>query len=70
VLRDGVSPSESLAEELMAHCKQHLAPYKFPRRVHFTAGLPKTATGKIQRFLLRSGGEAAQGIQPNRLATK
>jgi acyl-coenzyme A synthetase/AMP-(fatty) acid ligase len=37
----------------MLHCKGHLAPYKFPRRVHFTAELPKTATGKIQRYLLR-----------------
>jgi benzoate-CoA ligase family protein len=64
VLRDGVSPSDGLAEELMAHCKQQLAPYKFPRRVHLTAELPKTATGKIQRFLLR------QGTSPNRLATK
>ncbi len=56
VLRDGVPAGERLAEELMAHCKEHLAPYKFPRRVHFIAELPKTATGKIQRYLLRSGG--------------
>ncbi|HET7786134.1 MAG TPA: benzoate-CoA ligase family protein [Myxococcales bacterium] len=70
VLREGVPASESLAEELMAHCKQQLAPYKFPRRVHFSAGLPKTATGKIQRFLLRPGAEADQGTQPSRLATK
>ena len=55
VLREGASPSDRLAEELMAHCKQELAPYKFPRRVHFIAELPKTATGKIQRFLLRAG---------------
>jgi benzoate-CoA ligase family protein len=53
VLRDGVQASEALAEELMAHCKAHLAPYKFPRRVHFVAELPKTATGKIQRYRLR-----------------
>jgi benzoate-CoA ligase family protein len=54
VLRDGVAASVELADELMAHCKNHLAPYKFPRRVHFTTELPKTATGKIQRYLLRS----------------
>jgi benzoate-CoA ligase family protein len=53
VLREGVLPSQALADELMAHCKGHLAPYKFPRSIHFVAELPKTATGKIQRFRLR-----------------
>jgi benzoate-CoA ligase family protein len=53
VLRNGASPSEQLEQELMAHCKNHLAPYKFPRRIHFVQELPKTATGKIQRFRLR-----------------
>jgi len=38
----------------MAHCKRRLAPYKFPRQVHFVEELPKTATGKIQRYRLRS----------------
>jgi len=54
VLRQGVPPSHLLADELMAHCKGHLAPYKFPRRIHFAEELPKTATGKIQRFKLRA----------------
>ena len=49
----------ALAEELMQHCKSHLAPYKFPRRIHFVAELPKTATGKIQRFRLRQMVERA-----------
>ena len=53
VLRDGLAPSEALTAELMAHCKNHLAPYKFPRQIHFVAELPKTATGKIQRYRLR-----------------
>ncbi|HEY6105444.1 MAG TPA: acyl-CoA synthetase, partial [Anaeromyxobacteraceae bacterium] len=53
VLREGVFPSEALAEEFMLHCKSQLAPYKFPRRVRFVPELPKTATGKIQRFRLR-----------------
>jgi benzoate-CoA ligase family protein len=53
VLRDGVMASQGLADELMAHCKSSLAPYKFPRKVHFVEELPKTATGKIQRFRLR-----------------
>ena len=53
VLRAGFAATDALADELMRHCKHHLAPYKFPRRVHFIAELPKTATGKIQRYLLR-----------------
>jgi benzoate-CoA ligase family protein len=53
VLRDRAQPLNGLAEELMAHCKSHLAPYKFPRKIHFVAELPKTATGKIQRYRLR-----------------
>jgi benzoate-CoA ligase family protein len=54
VLRSGATPSQELADDLMAHCKRHLAPYKFPRRIHFVDELPKTATGKIQRYRLRS----------------
>jgi benzoate-CoA ligase family protein len=53
VLRDGSAGSDALASELMLHCKSRLAPYKFPRQIHFVAELPKTATGKIQRFRLR-----------------
>ena len=53
VLREQVEPSDAVAEELVAHCKAQLAPYKFPRRIHFVAELPKTATGKVQRYLLR-----------------
>ncbi len=62
VLRDGVAGSEALATELMLHCKSRLAPYKFPRLVHFVLELPKTATGKIQRFRLRQ--LAAQTLAP------
>ncbi len=53
VLREGVTASDPLANELMLHCKTRLAPYKFPRHIHFVNELPKTATGKIQRFRLR-----------------
>ncbi len=53
VLRDGAPILDGLADELMIHCKRHLAPYKFPRRIHFVAELPRTATGKIQRYVLR-----------------
>src|SRR5512138_3114555 len=53
VLRDGSAGDEALASELMRHCKSALEPYKFPRLIHFVLELPKTATGKIQRFRLR-----------------
>jgi fatty-acyl-CoA synthase len=41
------------AEQLIAHCREHLAGYKCPKRVEFLDGLPRTATGKIQKFRLR-----------------
>lgn len=43
-----------LTEELMTLCKKTLAPYKYPRWIEYVPELPKTATGKIQRFKLRS----------------
>ena len=55
VLAEGIQPSAELTEELLRHCKKGLAPYKYPRWIHFVDELPKTATGKIQRFKLRSG---------------
>ncbi len=53
VLKDASRASEALELELKAHVKEKLAPYKYPRWVEFLAELPKTATGKIQRFRLR-----------------
>ena len=50
VLKSGHDAS---ADELKAHVRQHLAAYKYPRWVEFVYELPKTATGKIQRFKLR-----------------
>jgi benzoate-CoA ligase len=51
---------EVSADELKAFVKDRLAPYKYPRQIEFIAELPKTATGKIQRFRLRalSAGQA------------
>jgi acyl-coenzyme A synthetase/AMP-(fatty) acid ligase len=51
VLKSGQSAT---ADALKAHVKQHLAPYKYPRWIEFVGELPKTATGKIQRFKLRA----------------
>jgi len=50
VLRPGQAATE---EELVAFCRQHLAHFKCPKRVEFLAELPKTSTGKIQKFVLR-----------------
>jgi acyl-coenzyme A synthetase/AMP-(fatty) acid ligase len=53
VLRDGHVPSEALAAALQEHVKGQTAPYKYPRIVEFADALPKTASGKVQRALLR-----------------
>jgi benzoate-CoA ligase len=53
VTKPGVAGTTALAEALKQHVKDRLAPYKYPRWVEFVAELPKTATGKIQRFRLR-----------------
>ncbi len=55
VLRDGAySPSPELARELQEHVKRETAPYKYPRILDFADSLPKTASGKIKRAVLRS----------------
>ena len=53
VLADGIAPSAELAKELQDFVKREIAPYKYPRRVEFVDALPRTATGKLQRFRLR-----------------
>jgi benzoate-CoA ligase len=53
VLKAGQSASDALEAELKAFVKGQLAPHKYPRLLEFIAELPKTATGKIQRFRLR-----------------
>jgi benzoate-CoA ligase family protein len=53
VLKEGLTPSSALADELTAFVRGRLAGYKSPRWIEFVAGLPRTATGKIQRFRLR-----------------
>ena len=53
VLREGHESSAALEAELKTFVKAELAPYKYPRAIEFIAELPKTATGKIQRFRLR-----------------
>ncbi|MBC8257535.1 MAG: benzoate-CoA ligase family protein [SAR324 cluster bacterium] len=53
VLQAGYSGNQELAKELQDFVKNTIAPYKYPRALEFVAELPKTETGKIQRFKLR-----------------
>ena len=53
VLAEGAEPGEACAKRLQEHVKNSIAPYKYPRSVKFLDALPKTQTGKIQRFRLR-----------------
>ena len=57
VLKPGAQATDA---ELKAFVKDKLAPYKYPRQIEFVTDLPKTATGKIQRFKLRALESAAE----------
>ncbi len=54
VLREGVTGDALMVRDLQDHVKATIAPYKYPRSIKFTDALPKTQTGKIQRFRLRT----------------
>jgi benzoate-CoA ligase len=58
VLRPNVAQAAELGSALQQHVKSRLAPYKYPRWIEFVPELPKTATGKIQRFKLRAAAKA------------
>ncbi|MCU1395538.1 MAG: fadD4 1 [Ilumatobacteraceae bacterium] len=51
--KDGQNPSDSLAEEILAHCAAHLAAYKRPRRIEFRSDLPRTDAGKLYKRQIR-----------------
>ena len=53
VLRKDHQPSEKLSKDIQAFVKKSIAPYKYPRWIEFIKKLPKTTTGKIQRYKLR-----------------
>ncbi len=55
VLRDGVDGDETFVKGLQDFTKAEIAPYKYPRAVHVVDALPRTSTGKLQRFRLREG---------------
>jgi len=57
VLKPGSPGDEEMKNKLQEHVKAALAPYKYPRSVEFVDALPRTETGKLQRFRLRSPGK-------------
>jgi 2-aminobenzoate-CoA ligase len=58
VLAEGQKPDDLMTKTLQDHVKAVIAPYKYPRSIVYVAALPKTQTGKIQRFRLRDQDEA------------
>jgi 2-aminobenzoate-CoA ligase len=63
VLKDGVVDDANSARRLQDHVKATIAPYKYPRSIKFIDALPKTPTGKIQRFRLRQGVQSSEATQ-------
>jgi len=53
VLRPGYAPTPAMAGELQLFVKETIAPYKYPRTIEFCTALPRTGTGKLQRYKLR-----------------
>ena len=56
MLKPGYTASEQMARALQDFVKANIAPYKYPRKIEFAASLPRTETGKLQRFRLRQQG--------------
>ena len=54
VLKAGCQAGDALAAELQEFVRQQIAPYKYPRAIRFLPALPRTETGKLQRFKLRT----------------
>ena len=61
VVKPGVEADEACAKRLQDHVKATIAPYKYPRSVKFVSALPRTQTGKIQRFRLKPRGGNEEG---------
>ena len=62
VLRAGLSSGDTLTKELQEHVKATVAPYKYPRAIEYVTDLPKTQTGKLQRFELRKKAAASAKV--------
>lgn len=61
VLREGYVPGPELTRALQDHAKAEIAPYKYPRAIEYMERLPRTQTGKLQRFALREIAETGKG---------
>ncbi|TDF63862.1 AMP-binding protein [Cupriavidus sp. L7L] len=61
VLREGVPADDATRTALQDYVKRQIAPYKYPRRIEFVPALPRTETGKLQRFRLRQMAEQGNG---------
>lgn len=55
VLADGVSETDDLRTEMQTYVREQYSKHAYPRTVHFVESLPKTPSGKVQRYLLREG---------------
>ena len=64
VLKSGFAGDNAMAKALQDHVKAAIAPYKYPRAVEFRAVLPRTETGKLQRFKLRMEAASNAGLRP------
>jgi 2-aminobenzoate-CoA ligase len=64
VLKPGFNRDDAMAKALQEHVKSAIAPYKYPRAVEFRDSLPRTETGKLQRFRLRMEAASNAGLRP------
>ncbi|WP_354685429.1 AMP-binding protein [Cupriavidus necator] len=64
VLREGVAADDATRTALQEYVKRQIAPYKYPRRIEFVPALPRTETGKLQRFRLRQMAQQANDASP------
>ena len=64
VLRPGTLADAACVRALQDFVKASIAPYKYPRAIEFLAALPRTATGKLQRFRLRDDAVGGSGLKP------
>ena len=64
VLKPGFAGDDAMAKTLQDHVKAAIAPYKYPRAIEFRDALPRTETGKLQRFRLRMEAASNAGLRP------
>jgi acyl-coenzyme A synthetase/AMP-(fatty) acid ligase len=64
LLRPGQTPSEELKQQIIDHCRDHIAIYKLPRIIEFTTELPRTLQGKLLRRVLRDKDKGAASSGP------